>query len=292
MNRLDAGHAAQLVAQALNLRLEFMASGSALTSGPKSVYLFCAIRDYAMFQKLRGAGFDIAGKNHSEAIFEADFPHEAEELVETLLDFRIPAMDLIEGGGGEAKSTQRLRAQLNDVGWKEHSFEIEYRVDERIVQKSDSHKIDHVKPTDRGVIAFEIEWNNKDTFFDRDLANFQRLHALSAISLGAIITRGKSLQTALPEIVERCLLKHGVEDEAGLAQFKISDRTSRQRGIVQKYMKHYGIGYAEAFARQFAADKFGVSTTHWDRLDNRVQRGVGNPCPLLLIGIPDSAIEE
>jgi Restriction endonuclease BglII len=35
-----------------------------------------------------------------------------------------------------------------------------------------------------GVVALEIEWNNKDPFFDRDLENFKRLHAEGAISVG------------------------------------------------------------------------------------------------------------
>src|SRR5262249_14440838 len=33
-----------------------------------------------------------------------------------------------------------------------------------------------------GTIALEIEWNNKDPFFDRDLENFKRLHSDGAIS--------------------------------------------------------------------------------------------------------------
>jgi hypothetical protein len=45
--------------------------------------------------------------------------------------------------------------------------------------------------------AVEIEWNNKDPFYDRDLGNFSRLHLLGAISLGIIITRSASLQKAL-----------------------------------------------------------------------------------------------
>jgi hypothetical protein len=39
------------------------------------------------------------------------------------------------------------------------------------------------------------------------------------------------------------------------------------------------------------ADKFGEATTHWKKLEDRVHRGVGNPCPLLLIGLPDSIVK-
>ena len=34
------------------------------------------------------------------------------------------------------------------------------------------------------------------------------------------------------------------------------------------------------------------ATTHWRKLADRVNRGVGNPCPLLLLGLPASAVIE
>ena len=45
----------------------------------------------------------------------------------------------------------------------------------------------------RGV-ALEVEWNNKDPFFDRDLNNFRLLFDLRAIQVGVIITRAAELQ--------------------------------------------------------------------------------------------------
>jgi hypothetical protein len=48
--------------------------------------------------------------------------------------------------------------------------------------------------------------------------------------------------------------------------------------------------FQEAFVDRFVSDKFGESTTHWRKLEDRVRRGVGNPCPLLLIGLPDSIV--
>ncbi len=38
------------------------------------------------------------------------------------------------------------------------------------------------------------------------------------------------------------------------------------------------------------SDKFGTATTHWLKLMDRVNRGVGSPCPLVLIGIPAGMI--
>jgi hypothetical protein len=40
----------------------------------------------------------------------------------------------------------------------------------------------------------------------------------------------------------------------------------------------------------FRSDKFGEATTHWRKLEDRVRRGAGNPCPLLLIGLPAAIV--
>ena len=46
----------------------------------------------------------------------------------------------------------------------------------------------------RNGAALEIEWNNKDPFFDRDLNNFRLLFELRAVSVGVIVTRCDELQ--------------------------------------------------------------------------------------------------
>ena len=61
------------------------------------------------------------------------------------------------------------------MGWVKHNFEIKKIVDGK-EKESISHEIDHVKVFDSGTFALEIEWNNKDPFYDRDLENFKRLH--------------------------------------------------------------------------------------------------------------------
>ncbi len=142
-----------------------------------------------------------------------------------------------------------------------------------------------------GTLALEIEWNNKDPFFDRDLENFQRLHAQSAISVGVVVTRGASLQNAMLGIVQGFIRAQGIVDEDGFADFGMKDRTVRQREAVARGVAR-GMPFAEAFARQFVADKFGPASTHWTKLEDRVSRGVGNPCPLLLIGLPASVMTD
>ena len=50
------------------------------------------------------------------------------------------------------------------------------------------------------------------------------------------------------------------------------------------------MAFADAWVDNFFSNKFGQATTHWGKLIHRVERGVGNPCPLLLIGLPKSIV--
>lgn len=242
-----------------------------------------------MFDRLRRKGFDIATSNHAEAILSADFKQESQELIDALQRVTIPAVELIASGGGEARSTQRLRRSLSSVGWEKHNFRIETTVDGQPIGEGTSHEIDHVRKSGSGMLALEIEWNNKDPFFDRDLENFQRLHAQTIISVGIIVTRGASLQDAMLRIIENFLEKNDIKDEFALREFGMKSRTARQRESVEKAMVN-GESFASAFSRFFVADKFGMATTHWSKLMDRIARGVGNPCPLLLIGLPENVI--
>lgn len=115
------------------------------------------------------------------------------------------------------------------------------------------------------------------------MENFQRLHAEGAISAGVVITRGKSLQDQLVQIIRECAKANGVTGFDDLVAFGINP-TVRQKRIVERPDGDF----LTSWAKQFVAGKFGAATTHWDKLESRINRGVGNPCPLLLIGIPHS----
>jgi len=242
-----------------------------------------------MFQVLRAAGFDIRAQNHAEAIMAGDFPETVENLISVLLGFRMRAREIVQSGGGQAASTMRLRDALYEKGWHKHEFVVQTIVDGR-QKEATSHEVDHVIRCDNGVLALEIEWNNKDPFFDRDLENFQRLHAMGAISVGILITRGVSLQNAMQGIVAGEIRKSGITDLDGLADWGLKRRTARQRQMLDHLLQK-GLAFADAFAQTFVADKFGAATTHWAKLEDRVQRGVGNPCPLLLFGLPLACVD-
>ena len=243
----------------------------------------------AALAPLRAAGFDLAARNHAEAILSVDFPGETAELVRALGDVRIPAAEIIASGGGEAASTQRLRRVLTRAGWGKHVFEIQTTVNGRPLGDGTSHEVDHVREGPAGTLALEIEWNNKDPFFDRDLENFQRLHAAGIISAGVVVTRGAGLQRAMGRIVEETLRAMGVASEEGLAALGVKARTDRQRRAVARAVAA-GRDFPAAFTPSFVADKFGPASTHWAKLEARIARGVGGPCPLLLIGLPEGVV--
>jgi len=240
-----------------------------------------------MFEKLKKKGFEVLTLHHAEAILTHDMADAVTELEAVLLDIEIPAEELIRGGGGEGELTQRLRRALADTyGWKKHNFEIKKIVD-GVEKESISHEIDHVKRFPAGTFALEIEWNNKDPFFDRDLENYKRLHADGVISVGAIITRGSSLQDSMRELVAEYAKRHRLAGPNDLSRYY--SPTTRQLEIINRMSKSKG-SFQAGWAHAFVSDKFGEATTHWRKLEERVHRGVGNPCPLVLIGIPKEVV--
>ncbi len=166
-------------------------------------------KGYLMFEAARDKGFQILALHHAEAILKHDMPEAAEELESVLLGIQIPVEELIRGGGGEGELTQRMRRTLAQTyGWRKHKFEIKKIVDGE-EKELISHEVDHVKRFPKGTFALEIEWNNKDPFYDRDLENFKRLHAEGVISIGAIVTRGSTLQDLLRTYVADYARKTG-----------------------------------------------------------------------------------
>lgn len=233
-------------------------------------------------------GFQIEFVSHARAILSVDFPDAMSELSKALSDVTIPIEEIVAGGGGEAKGTQRLRRALNELNWKKTKFEVKKVINNK-ERESISHEVDHVREFPAGIVALEIEWNNKDPFFDRDLENFKRLHADGAISVGVIVTRGKSLHENMRALVHRFVKDRKIQSIEDLKRWGY-EPTSRQRRSIGSRAGRPGASFDDAFVDTFVPDKFGEATTHWRKLEDRVKRGVGNPCPLLLVGLPDSIV--
>lgn len=182
-----------------------------------------------MFDLLKEKGFEIDFVSHAEAILEKDFPDAVAELEASLVEVEIPITEIIGSGGGEAKGTQRLRRSLAARNWVKVNFEIKKTIN-GIERESISHEVDHVRTFEGNqLIALEIEWNNKDPFFDRDLENFKRLHAEGAISVGIIVTRGSTLQDRMRELVLRFTNERRIESFDDLANVGVDPTADNAR---------------------------------------------------------------
>jgi hypothetical protein len=243
-----------------------------------------------VLELLKAKGFEVRCESHAAAILEKDFPVALQELEQALLNLTVPITEIIGSGGGETKGTQRMRKAFNDVGWKKFIFEIR-KIINGVERESISHEVDHVKEFNGNKLALEIEWNNKDPFFDRDLENFKRLHAEGAISVGVIVTRGSSLHEQMWEFVSRFAEEQEIRSFDDLERLDVQ-LTRRKRAEIQRRVERERkpIGFAVAWVDNFVSDKYGEATTHWKKLTDRIGRGVGNPCPLLLIGLPASIV--
>lgn len=133
--------------------------------------------------------YEIHEWRHAISILQGDFPEEWQDIVAVLTEFRLLKSDILQPGGRKSPIAIKLDEQFFARGWEEKGFETRIVIDEHEVD-SPTHKVDCVKNR----IALEIEWNNKDPFYDRDLTNFRLLFDLRAISVGVIITRSDALQ--------------------------------------------------------------------------------------------------
>lgn len=245
-----------------------------------------AVGTPADLSALLAKGFQIEFHSHARAILSIDFPDALVELETALSALTIPIEEIIAGGGGEAKGTQRLRRSLNSAGWKKTKFEIKKIINGQ-ERESISHEIDHVREFAAGAIALEIEWNNKDPFFDRDLENFKRLHVDGAISVGIVVTRGRSLHENMHVLVRKFVDERQTLSFDALKPWGYEPTVRQRRAVEKKTSRTRNPApFSEAFVDAFVSDKFGQATTHWQKLEERVNRGVGNPCPLVLIGLP------
>jgi len=133
--------------------------------------------------------YEIHEWKHASAILHGDFPNEWNDLLEVLTEFRLLKGWITVGGGRKSKVADTIDQALFKRGWREKSFSTKVIVDDKTMD-SPTHKVDCYK----NQVGLEIEWNNKDPFFDRDLNNFRLLFDLRAISVGIIITRCDELQ--------------------------------------------------------------------------------------------------
>ncbi len=134
--------------------------------------------------------FTIEEREHACAILKYDFPNEWHDILDCLDAFWLTKTAVTAKGKNKSPISIEIDSFLQSKrGWSERSFDTKLVVDGNEIP-SPTHKIDNFKNR----VGVEIEWNNKDPFFDRDLNNFRLLRQLRTLSVGVIITRMTELQ--------------------------------------------------------------------------------------------------
>lgn len=119
------------------------------------------------------------------------------EIEDCLSKISFTKQDVIAGGGGKTTIAKRIEDDFHEHGWVEKDFEFVFEHDGRQILAS-THKVDAIKSR----LALEVEWNTKDTSFDRDLNVFRILHTQHVIDCGIIITRSSKLQKLFKQMTE------------------------------------------------------------------------------------------
>jgi hypothetical protein len=141
------------------------------------------------------ARYNVQEWRHGIAILSAAHPDEWKDILDALRAFHLLRSDILKPGGSKSDISGKIDGALTARGWREKGFDTKIIVDD-VVHPSPTHKVDCYKNR----IALEVEWNNKDPFYDRDLNNFRLLFDLRVIDVGVIVTRATELQSIFNDL--------------------------------------------------------------------------------------------
>lgn len=168
-------------------------------------------------------GYRYGVTRYADVILQEAFRDRFDDLQMALEEFRPTLDELRAGGGGRTVFVRRFDESLGnmidetDDGdeqadrriWGKQNITVEKAIgfdgQTKPVSKVRGHEIDMFGKGSLAQpfpgVAVEMEWNNKDPFFDRDLINFQALHHEGAIAVGVIVTRGPDLQSLISGVI-------------------------------------------------------------------------------------------
>lgn len=139
--------------------------------------------------------YDVREWRNACAVLKEGHPEEWNDILVVLHSFRLLRSHINEPGGRKSPVAVKLDSHFYSLGWVEKSFDTKITVD-GIPYASPTHSGDCFK----GKVALEVEWNNKDPFYDCALNNFRLLFELRVIDVGVMITRSSELQTLFNEL--------------------------------------------------------------------------------------------
>ena len=105
--------------------------------------------------------YEVHEWKHACAILRHDFSAEFDDIIQVLGAFRLRRSHIIEPGGRKSPMAIAMDTEFYKRGWQEKDFDTRVKVDEKET-RSPTHSVDCFK----NGVALEIEWNNKDPFYD------------------------------------------------------------------------------------------------------------------------------
>jgi hypothetical protein len=148
--------------------------------------------------------YEVHEWRNAAGVLATAHPVEWADICDMLRAFTFRRSEILTGGGSKSVIARRIDSFLSARQWRETKFATKIRVDAE-ERDSPTHKVDCFK----GKVGLEIEWNNKDPFFDRDLNNFRLLFDLRVIDVGIIVTRSSSLQSVFKSLGKKVADKYG-----------------------------------------------------------------------------------
>lgn len=141
------------------------------------------------------AVYDVHEWRNAAGVLATSSPNEWGDIQQALRSFRLHRSEVAARGKNRSAIVKRFEHPLGKAGWIEKQFRTAIEID-GISTPSPTHKVDCFK----GRVALEVEWNAKDTFYDRDLNNFRLLFDLRVIDVGVIVTRADSLDAVITQL--------------------------------------------------------------------------------------------
>lgn len=143
--------------------------------------------------------YEVHEWRHACAILQSDFPDEWADIVQVLTAFRLKKGYINVGGKNKSPVSVALDLAFNDLGWREKRWDTTVTLAPKARVKGAKKGVETPEPASerespthnvdcfKNKVALEIEWNNKDPFYDRDLNNFRLLFELHAVSVGIFL---------------------------------------------------------------------------------------------------------
>ncbi len=198
------------------------------------------------------ARFHWAEVRNAAAVIAHTNPHEFNDLIDVLQQFRVdPALDIESGGGNESETAARLNRVFRDRGWREGDYKVTLSAALKVlpwaaagetaptVTNSDSGSTSYLIDNLKRRVALDVEWHAKDGNLDRDLAAYRALYDSAIIDGAVMIT------------------------------------------MYRAEMRRWAIELLGPESK-----KFGTSTTtNLEKVRPRLERGDGGGCPILIVAI-------